>query len=79
VGDLVSAVVAVLVEYHRGTGKVCTTNFFGPNAVYQAMTARFNAEQVRMDPELEIVVLVSDSLRSIHKTHSRYFMGGSLP
>lgn len=64
---------AFLITYHRRTGAVAVTEFPGPEGGHQAMRERFRLEAERVDPDIEIVSLNSDSLETIKQTHSRYF------
>lgn len=64
---------AFLITYHRRTGEVSVTEFPGPEGGHRAMRERFRLEAERVDPDVEIVSLNSDSLETIKKTHSRYF------
>ena len=58
-----------LVVYHRSTGKVTVEQF--PDAV-SAMKARLLCES-KVDEDVEIVVLGSESDEELRETHSRYF------
>jgi len=62
-----------LVVYNRRTGSN-TVREFPPGHGREAIRARFEAElQRRGDPDIEVVVLCSQSREELLKTHSRYF------
>ena len=61
-----------LIKYNRRTGEHELKDFGARRG--EAMSARFKLERkLRSRPEMEIVVLSSDSRESIERTHSRYF------
>jgi hypothetical protein len=61
-----------LITYDRSTGAYSVKDFGAMRE--HAMSARFQLEREhRADPEIEIVVLASDSQESIERTHPRYF------
>lgn len=63
-----------VIEYNRRTGHVTVTEF--PDGQHRdAMKRRLALERERSDQDVEIVSLVSDSLESVRRTHSRYFEG----
>ncbi len=64
---------AFLITYHRRTGAVNVTEYQGSDGRRQAMRERFRLEAERVDPDIEIVSLNSDSLETVKQTHSRYF------
>lgn len=69
---------AFLIEYNRRTSDWSVTQFLSDTGHRDAIKLRFERERVRTDPDIEIVSLVSDSLETIKKTHSRYFTGREL-
>ncbi|WP_235632025.1 hypothetical protein [Mycolicibacterium rutilum] len=44
----------------------------------EAMERRLQLEADRTDDNVEIVALISDSVDTLHQTHSRYFTGEEL-
>ncbi len=61
-----------VIEYNRRTGESHVTTFAeGGNR--EALRHRLRLEDERVDPDVEIVSLVSDSLETVRRTHSRYF------
>jgi hypothetical protein len=65
-------VKSFLLEYHRPSGEL--RNLVEYDDSHEAMEHRFAVERVN-DPDIEVVVLISDSLDTIKRTHSRYFYG----
>jgi len=62
-----------LIIYNRRTG-VQSIEEFAPGHGRDAIRARFAAErQHRNEPDIEVVVLSSDSRATLERTHSRYF------
>jgi hypothetical protein len=64
-----------LVEYNRRTGDWKVTEFPGPDGHRDALLRRLELDKARTDKSWEYVSLSSDSLKTIKKTHSRYFHG----
>jgi len=58
-----------LIIYNRLSGKVDVREFFDPSL---AIAARLDYE-AHCSVDEEVVVLGSDSLESVKRTHSRYF------
>jgi hypothetical protein len=58
-----------LIFYNRLSGKVDVQEFAVPS---EAIQARMDYE-IHSKPDEEVVVLRSDSLDSVKRTHSRYF------
>jgi hypothetical protein len=67
-----------LIEYNRRTSDWSVTQFLSDTGHRDAMKLRLERERLRTDADVEIVSLVSDSLETIQKTHSRYFAGREL-
>ncbi|MDN5559698.1 MAG: hypothetical protein L0G23_09730 [Ruaniaceae bacterium] len=65
---------AFVIEYDRRTGESTVHSFTGSDGHRAAIMKRFELERARSSEEVEIVSLVSDSLETIKRTHSRYFM-----
>lgn len=61
-----------VIEYNRRTGKVRVTEF-GAGENRQAVRLRLELERERTSKDVEVVSLVSDSIDSVRRTHSRYF------
>lgn len=59
-----------LIEYHRPTGRLEITPF---EDSMQATRECIRREQDRPDKDTEVVVILSDSLETLRRTHSRYF------
>ncbi|MCQ4621641.1 hypothetical protein KBX19_10530 [Corynebacterium sp. CCUG 71335] len=59
-----------LIEYHRPTGRLEVTPY---EDAREAAKERINRQLNRPDTDTEVVVILSDSLRSLRQTHSRYF------
>lgn len=65
---------AFVIEYNRRTGAHRVTPFNGRNGHRSAFQERLRLERDRVDPDMEIISLIGDSLDTIKQTHSRYFM-----
>jgi hypothetical protein len=64
-----------VIQFNRRTGDRRVTEFATPN---EAMDYRLQLEAVRLDENIEIAALISDSLETLQRTHSRYFTGQEL-
>lgn len=64
-----------VIEYNRATGDHEVTEFLGEQGHREALRFRLERERERSSVDWEVVSLNSDSLETIHKTHSRYFVG----
>lgn len=62
-----------IVIYDRRKGLSRVAEYSGPDGHRKAFAERLRLESENQDPNVEIVSLVSDSLDSIKRTHSRYF------
>ncbi len=63
-----------LLEYNRRSGLNRVVGVFEEAEGKAALRARFASEaKHRGDPDVEVVVLASDSLESLAATHRRYF------
>lgn len=62
-----------VIVYHRPTGAHQVHEFPGPNGHREAMVYRLQLERERLDADVEIASLNSDSIETVMKTHSRYF------
>ncbi|PKQ25134.1 MAG: hypothetical protein CVT64_11435 [Actinobacteria bacterium HGW-Actinobacteria-4] len=62
-----------VVIYDRRNGHSSVHEYSGPDSHRRAFAERLRLESENHDSEVEIVSLVSDSLESIKRTHSRYF------
>lgn len=62
-----------VIEYNRRTGVSTVTTFAEQGGNRQALAYRIERESKRVDADVEIVSLVSDSIATIRRTHSRYF------
>lgn len=69
---------AFVIEYNRRTADRIVTQFSGAEGRRAAMRRRLELEKSRTDANIEIVSLVSDSIESLRRTHSRYFQGRDL-
>jgi hypothetical protein len=67
-----------VVEYNRKSRDWKVTSFPGPDGHRAAMRHRIELEQARVDADMEIVSLNSDSFETVRKTHARYFEGNEL-
>ncbi len=65
-----------VIEYDRRTNARRVTEF--PTGG-EAMEYRLKLEAERTDHNIEIAALVSKSLETLERTHSRYFSGEELP
>lgn len=63
-----------LIQYDRKTGRTVFSEYKGVDGPRLALAQRLKLEKNRRDSDIEIVSLNSDSLETIKKTHSRYFM-----
>ncbi|SEH74253.1 hypothetical protein SAMN04489835_3538 [Mycolicibacterium rutilum] len=64
-----------VIEFNRHTGVRRVTEFA---TAREAMERRLQLEADRTDDNVEIVALISDSVDTLHQTHSRYFTGEEL-
>jgi hypothetical protein len=64
-----------VVEFNRRTRKRRVQEFPDHR---EAMHKRLELEASRTDPDIEIAALISDSLETLERTHSRYFTGQEL-
>lgn len=62
-----------VVIYDRRSGRSEVSEYNGPDGHRAAFAERLRLEAENHDSEVEIVSLVSDSLDSVKRTHSRYF------
>jgi hypothetical protein len=67
-----------VVEYNRKSRDWRVTSFEGPDGHRAAMRRRIELEESRLDDDVEIVSLNSDSLETVRRTHARYFEGREL-
>lgn len=64
-----------VIQYNRKTGTSTVTAFESPEGHHEAVTERLRLEGISdRNPDVEIVALMADSLESIRRTHSRYFL-----
>lgn len=66
--------VGILIEYNRRTGARKVQEFNGESGHLDAMRERFKLEATEQNPDVEIVAIGADSLESVKRSHSRYFM-----
>lgn len=64
-----------VIEFNRHTGTRRVTEYASAR---EAMQRRLELEAQRVDSNVEIVALISDSIDALHQTHSRYFTGEEL-
>lgn len=64
-----------VIEFNRHTGDRRVTGFASGR---EAMEHRLELEAQRTDKGVEIVALISDSIETLRRTHSRYFTGEEL-
>jgi hypothetical protein len=62
-----------VIQYNRRTGASEVTAFDGEGGHREALKMRLRLDAERVDDEIEIVSVVSDSLETVRQTHSRYF------
>jgi hypothetical protein len=62
-----------VIEYNRKTGASRVTSFPHKGGNRDALKRRLELEDERDDINVEIVSLVSDSIETVRRTHSRYF------
>lgn len=67
-----------VVEYNRKSGDWRVTSYEGPDGHREAMRRRIELESARLDGDVEIVSLNSDSFETVQRTHARYFSGHEL-
>jgi hypothetical protein len=65
-----------VIEFNRRTGDRRVTEFATPR---EAMEYRLQLEGGRIDENIEIAALISESLETLRRTHSRYFTGEERP
>lgn len=64
-----------VIEYNRKTGNSRVTSFESPDGHRQAVAERLRLEKISdRDSDVEIVALMADSLASLRRSHSRYFL-----
>jgi hypothetical protein len=61
-----------VIEFNRRTRDRRVTELATP---HEAMEYRLQLEAERLDENIEIVALISESLETLKRTHSRYFIG----
>jgi hypothetical protein len=66
--------VGILIEYNRRTGEKKVQEFTGESGHLEAMRERFKLEANEQNPDVEIVAIGADSLESVKRSHSRYFL-----
>jgi hypothetical protein len=64
-----------VIEFNRRTGDRRVTEFATSQ---EAMEYRLQLEAGRHDENIEIAALISESLETLQRTHSRYFTGQEL-
>ncbi len=64
-----------VIEFNRRTRERRVQEFHGHR---EAMECRLRLEAERVDTDVEIVMLISKSLETLGRTHSRYFTGREL-
>lgn len=62
-----------VIEYDRLSGEAHVTAFEEAGGHRRALQYRLELESQRKSDDIEIVSLVSDSIETVRKTHSRYF------
>ncbi|AIY00724.1 hypothetical protein ART_1125 [Arthrobacter sp. PAMC 25486] len=67
-----------VIEYNRVTGDRQVTEFLGLDGHRAALKFRLERERNRPSEDWEVVSLNSDSLDTVHRTHSRYFTGRAI-
>lgn len=65
-----------VIRYNRRTGESSVDEFSGPLGHRHALARRLELERDSNDPDIEVVSLMSDSIETVARTHSRYFRGG---
>lgn len=60
-----------VIEYHRLSGELSVTPFSNPR---EASEERFRRNQNRASSDIEVVTVTTDSLESLKRSHSRYFL-----
>lgn len=68
-----------LIKFNRRSGDLDIETFEGRMGAREAIVRRLELERARDDNDLEIVAINAPSLRSVKKTHARYFNRGLLP
>jgi len=63
-----------VIDYNRRTGSCKVMEFEGRDGASKATQHRVKIEADNQDPDREIVSIASNSLASVKRTHSRYFM-----
>ncbi|MCR6647812.1 MAG: hypothetical protein NVV70_06590 [Cellulomonas sp.] len=64
---------AFVIEYNRITGRSQVTAYPEPGGRREALEHRLRLDSERVSDDVEVVSLVSDSIETVRKTHSRYF------
>lgn len=67
--------IHLLVAYRRSTQTLIECTEFEADRLGDAIQARIQMEDAHWgDPDVEIVILMGESERSIRQTHGRYFL-----
>jgi hypothetical protein len=67
-----------VIEYNRRTGDRRVYEFTGPHGNRDALNCRLDLEEQHQNDGWEVASLVTDSIQTAMKTHSRYFQGREL-
>lgn len=66
----------ILIKYNRKNGERIIREYKGPDGYSNAMKTKFFADSIsNPQNDWEVVVIGSDSLSTVERTHSRYFSG----
>ncbi|MGK3950137.1 hypothetical protein [Microbacterium sp. K2] len=66
--------IQYVVVYDRATGETSISEFSGPSASQEALSARFAAERLARSNQ-EVAIVSARSRDALARTHSRYFKG----
>jgi hypothetical protein len=66
----------ILIKYNRKNGERIVHEYKGPDGYSDAMNAKLFSDSIANPQDgWEVVVIGSDSLSTVERTHSRYFSG----
>ena len=69
----------ILIKYNRKNGDRIVHEFKGASGSMDAMKTKLFADSISSpEDDWEVVVIGSDSLSTVKRTHSRYFSGNDI-
>ncbi|MEE8725485.1 MAG: hypothetical protein SOI15_05375 [Bifidobacterium crudilactis] len=69
----------ILIKYNRKSGDRIVQEFKGASGYLEAMRTKLFADSISYPQDnWEVVVIGSDSISTVERTHSRYFSGNDI-